>query len=138
MTTLHAGGKFSNKVYQTSGGLHGVGISVVNALSEFVDVEIYRDKKIYNQKFSKGHPTSKLKELKKKTNRKGTKVSFKPDPEIFGLDNYFNCKKLYDFSKSKAYLLLALRLDGSVKVKSQKKKIFLKMMYLNFQMALLI
>ena len=100
MTTLHAGGKFSNKVYQTSGGLHGVGISVVNALSEFVDVEIYRDKKIYNQRFSKGHPTSKLKELKKKTNKKGTKISFKPDPEIFGLDNYFNCKKFYIFSKS--------------------------------------
>ena len=63
MTTLHAGGKFSNKVYQTSGGLHGVGISVVNALSEFVDVEIYRDKKIYNQKFSKGSCLTKLKQV---------------------------------------------------------------------------
>ena len=110
MTTLHAGGKFSNKVYQTSGGLHGVGISVVNALSEFVDVEIYRDKKIYNQRFSKGHPISKLKELKKKTNKKGTKISFKPDPEIFGLDNYFNCKKLYNFSKSKAYLFAGVEI----------------------------
>ena len=110
MTTLHAGGKFSNKVYQTSGGLHGVGISVVNALSEFVDVEVYRDKKIYNQKFSKGHPTSKLKEIKKKTNKKGTKISFKPDPEIFGPDNNFNCNKLYDFSKSKAYLFAGVEI----------------------------
>ena len=122
MTTLHAGGKFSNKVYQTSGGLHGVGISVVNALSEFVDVEIYRDKKIYNQKFSKGHPTSKLKELKKKTNRKGTKVSFKPDPEIFGLDNYFNCKKLYDFSKSKAYLFAGVEIRWFCEGEISKKE----------------
>ena len=68
-------GKFSNKVYQTSGGLHGVGISVVNALSEFVDVEIYRDKKYIIRKFSKGHPTSKLKEIKKKkTNKRGQKL----------------------------------------------------------------
>ena len=110
MTTLHAGGKFSNKVYQTSGGLHGVGISVVNALSEFVDVEVYRDKKTYNQKFSKGHPTSKLKEIKKKTNKKGTKISFKPDREIFGPDNNFNCNKLYDFSKSKAYLFAGVEI----------------------------
>ena len=122
MTTLHAGGKFSNKVYQTSGGLHGVGISVVNALSEFVDVEIYRDKKIYNQKFSKGHPTSKLKELEKKTNRKGTKVSFKPDPEIFGLDNYFNCKKLYDFSKSKAYLFAGVEIRWFCEGEISKKE----------------
>ena len=69
MTTLHAGGKFSNKVYQTSGGLHGVGISVVNALSEFVDVEIYRYKKIYNQKFSRGSCLTKLKQVNKKTNK---------------------------------------------------------------------
>ncbi len=122
MTTLHAGGKFSNKVYQTSGGLHGVGISVVNALSEFVDVEIYRDKKIYNQKFSKGHPTSELKELKKKTNRKGTKVSFKPDPEIFGLDNYFNCKKLYNFSKSKAYLFAGVEIRWFCEGEISKKE----------------
>ena len=110
MTTLHAGGKFSNKVYQTSGGLHGVGISVVNALSEFVDVEVYRDKKTYHQTFSKGHPTSKLEEIKKKPNKKGTKISFKPDTEIFGTDNNFNYKKLYDFSKSKAYLFAGVEI----------------------------
>ena len=110
MTTLHAGGKFSNKVYQTSGGLHGVGISVVNALSEFVDVEIYRDKKIYNQKFSKGSCLTKLKQVNKKTNKKGTKISFRPDPEIFGLENKFNVKKLYNFSKSKAYLFAGVEI----------------------------
>ena len=110
MTTLHAGGKFSNKVYQTSGGLHGVGISVVNALSEFVEVEVYRDKKTYHQTFSKGHPTSKLEEIKKKPNKKGTKISFKPDTEIFGTDNNFNYKKLYDFSKSKAYLFAGVEI----------------------------
>ena len=110
MTTLHAGGKFSNKVYQTSGGLHGVGISVVNALSEFVDVEIYRDKKIYNQKFSRGSCLTKLKQVNKKTNKKGTKISFKPDPEIFGLENKFNVKKLYNFSKSKAYLFAGVEI----------------------------
>ena len=110
MTTLHAGGKFSNKVYQTSGGLHGVGISVVNALSEFVDVEVYRDKKIYNQKFSRGSCLTKLKQVNKKTNKKGTKISFKPDPEIFGLENKFNVKKLYNFSKSKAYLFAGVEI----------------------------
>ena len=110
MTTLHAGGKFSNKVYQTSGGLHGVGISVVNALSEFVDVEIYRDKKIYNQQFSKGSCLTKLKQVNKKTNKKGTKISFRPDPEIFGLENKFNVKKLYNFSKSKAYLFAGVEI----------------------------
>ena len=110
MTTLHAGGKFSNKVYQTSGGLHGVGISVVNALSEFVDVEIYRDKKIYNQKFSRGSCLTKLKQVNKKTNKKGTKISFKPDPEIFGLENNFNVKKLYNFSRSKAYLFAGVEI----------------------------
>ena len=104
MTTLHAGGKFSNKVYQTSGGLHGVGISVVNALSEILDVEVYRDKKTYHQTYSRGNATSKLKDIKKKTNRKGTKIKFKPDEKIFGKDNIFNANRIYDFSKSKAYL----------------------------------
>ena len=104
MTTLHAGGKFGNKVYQTSGGLHGVGISVVNALSESLEVEVYRDKKTYHQIYSRGDAVSKLKLINKKTNKKGTKIKFKPDIEIFGNDNLFNIQKLYEFSKSKAYL----------------------------------
>ena len=67
LTTLHAGGKFNNKIYQTSGGLHGVGISVVNALSEFLNVEVYRDKNIYSQDFKKGKPQGKLLKLDQKT-----------------------------------------------------------------------
>ncbi len=110
MTTLHAGGKFSNKVYQTSGGLHGVGISVVNALSEILDVEVYRDKKTYHQTYSRGNATSKLKDIKKKTNRKGTKIKFKPDEKIFGKDNIFNSNRIYDFSKSKAYLFAGVEI----------------------------
>ena len=110
MTTLHAGGKFSNKVYQTSGGLHGVGISVVNALSEILDVEVYRDKKTYHQTYSRGNAASKLKDIKKKTNRKGTKIKFKPDEKIFGKDNIFNINRIYDFSKSKAYLFAGVEI----------------------------
>ena len=110
MTTLHAGGKFSDKVYQTSGGLHGVGISVVNALSEILDVEVYRDKKTYHQTYSRGNATSKLKDIKKKTNRRGTKIKFKPDEKIFGKDNIFNANRIYDFSKSKAYLFAGVEI----------------------------
>src|SRR4029078_1543012 len=79
MTTLHAGGKFGGKVYDTSGGLHGVGASVVNALSEWVDVEVFRDRKGYKQRFERGHAASKLKDLGAAPNRRGTIVTFKPD-----------------------------------------------------------
>ena len=104
LTTLHAGGKFNNKIYQTSGGLHGVGISVVNALSEFLNVEVYRDKNIYSQDFKKGKPQGKLLKLDQKTNKRGTKVTFKPDENIFDKNINFNIKRLYEFCKSKAYL----------------------------------
>ena len=113
MTTLHAGGKFDSKAYQVSGGLHGVGISVVNALSSFLNVDVYRDAKHYEQKFSRGKTTSDLsnedvsKEDKKAT---GTRVSFKPDAEIFpDID--------YDFSilsqrfKEIAYLNKGLKIS---------------------------
>ena len=104
LTTLHAGGKFNNKVYQTSGGLHGVGISVVNALSEFLNIEVYRDKGVYSQNFKKGIPQGDLVKLDQKTNKRGTKVSFKPDESIFDKNINFNIKRLYEFCKSKAYL----------------------------------
>ena len=121
MTTLHAGGKFGNKIYQTSGGLHGVGISVVNALSESLEVEVYRDKKTYQQIYSRGDTTSKLKLVNKKTNKRGTKIIFKPDVEIFGKDNLFNVQKLYEFSKSKAYLFAGVEIRWSCSEELSKK-----------------
>src|ERR1700753_2310184 len=83
LTTLHSGGKFSNKVYETSGGLHGVGISVVNALSEELTIEVARDKQLYTQSYSRGAPLGKLKKGGA-VNRRGTTVTFRPDVDIFG------------------------------------------------------
>ena len=103
MTTLHAGGKFGGKVYDTSGGLHGVGASVVNALSEWVEVEVARDKRAYKQRFERGHAASKLKDLGPAPNRRGTIVSFKPDVKIFG-SAHFSPRMLYRMARSKAYL----------------------------------
>lgn len=103
LTTLHSGGKFSSKAYQTSGGLHGVGISVVNALSEETVIEVVRDKTLYRQSFSRGIPTTKLEKVGPINNRRGTSVTFKPDEEIFG-PKRFRPGKLYKFAKSKAYL----------------------------------
>src|SRR6202040_2299663 len=77
MTTLHAGGKFGGKVYDTSGGLHGVGASVVNALSEWMEVEVARDRQGYRQRFERGHAATKLESLGPTTNRRGTIVRFK-------------------------------------------------------------
>ena len=113
LTTLHAGGKFNNKIYQTSGGLHGVGISVVNALSESLEVEVYRDKNIYLQKYSKGIPRNNIEKLNQKTNKKGTKITFKPDEEIFDNNVKFNIEKLYNFCKSKAYLFAGIEVRWS-------------------------
>jgi topoisomerase-4 subunit B len=103
MTTLHAGGKFGGKVYDTSGGLHGVGASVVNALSEWMDVEVARDKRVFKQRFERGHAASKLKEIGSSSNRRGTIVSFKPDTKIFGTAR-FSPPTLYRMARSKAYL----------------------------------
>lgn len=103
LTTLHSGGKFSNKAYQTSGGLHGVGISVVNALTEELIVEVARDKQLYTQTYSRGVPQGKLKKMGA-INRRGTKVIFKPDQEIFGTKLRFKPSILYRMARSKAYL----------------------------------
>ncbi len=103
LTTLHAGGKFSSKAYETSGGLHGVGVSVVNALSDRLEVEVARNKQLYHQHFSKGIAQGGVEELGSIANRRGTNVTFHPDPEIFGKAT-FKPKRLYEFAKSKAYL----------------------------------
>ncbi|MEL6664356.1 MAG: ATP-binding protein, partial [Pseudomonadota bacterium] len=95
MTTLHAGGKFSNKAYETAGGLHGVGISVVNALSERVEVEVARDRKLYRQAFERGLPQGGLELVGAAPNRRGTAVRFKPDIEIFGPKLRFKPARLF-------------------------------------------
>ncbi|MFZ5609020.1 MAG: DNA topoisomerase IV subunit B [Pseudomonadota bacterium] len=104
VTTLHSGGKFSGKVYATAGGLHGVGISVVNALSAHFVVEVARDRKAWRQSFSRGKPVSRLEALGPATNRRGTKVTFLPDPEIFGEGAAFKPARLYRLARAKAYL----------------------------------
>ncbi|MEY3196786.1 MAG: topoisomerase subunit, partial [Pseudomonadota bacterium] len=104
LTTLHSGGKFSDKAYQTAGGLHGVGVSVVNALSKRLIVEVYRNKKAYKQEYSKGAPVTDLQEFDGPGNRRGTVITFYPDDEIFGSNIIFSPVRLYKLAKSKAYL----------------------------------
>ena len=104
MCTLHAGGKFDSTVYETSGGLHGVGVSVVNALSSRLEVEVARGQKLYRMAFERGHPKGKLEDLGKVNNRRGTKVRFKPDTEIFGAKATFKPQRLFKMARSKAYL----------------------------------
>lgn len=113
MTTLHSGGKFSNKAYQTSGGLHGVGISVVNALSSEMSVEVARDKQLYKQSFSRGTPQSGLEELGSVSNRRGTSVTFKPDTEIFKEKMSFRPGWLFQMARSKAYLFRGVEIRWS-------------------------
>ncbi|GAA4523353.1 DNA topoisomerase IV subunit B [Chelativorans composti] len=104
MTTLHAGGKFDSKAYETSGGLHGVGVSVVNALSELLEVEVARGRKLYRQRFSRGKPLGPVEQLGDVHNRRGTRVRFKPDAEIFGAHAKFDPATIYRMARSKAYL----------------------------------
>ncbi len=104
MTTLHSGGKFDSKVYETSGGLHGVGVSVVNALSDYCEVEVARGRQLYRQRFSRGIPMSGLEKLGDVQNRRGTRTRFHPDPEIFGKNAHFEPARIYRMARSKAYL----------------------------------
>jgi topoisomerase-4 subunit B len=104
MTTLHAGGKFDSGAYQTSGGLHGVGVSVVNALSERLEVEVARNQTLYRQSFERGHPVTKLETIGKAPNRRGTRVRFRPDEQIFGKGAHFKPARLFRMARSKAYL----------------------------------
>jgi topoisomerase-4 subunit B len=104
LTTLHSGGKFSNKAYATSGGLHGVGVSVVNALSDVFEVEVARDKTIYAQSYSRGVPQGPLKKVGPTQNRRGTSVMFHPDPQIFGKTMHFKAQTVYKMARAKAFL----------------------------------
>ena len=111
MTTLHSGGKFTNKNYTTSGGLHGVGASVVNALSSFMKVEVIRDGYLYVQEFSRGLPTTPLTKKDKIKKNNGTSITFKPDSEIFGENNLFNPIKIFNMLENKAYLFKGVQIN---------------------------
>jgi len=104
MCMLHAGGKFDSKVYETSGGLHGVGVSVANALSERMEVEVAREQQLYRMTFERGKPKGKLVKAGRAPNRRGTRVRFKPDPEIFGAKAAFKPERVFKMARSKAYL----------------------------------
>src|SRR6187397_1403429 len=95
MCTLHAGGKFDSEVYETSGGLHGVGISVVNALSEKMEVEVAREQQLYKMAFERGKPKTKLIKAGKAPNRRGTSIRFRPDPQIFGDKAAFRPERVF-------------------------------------------
>jgi topoisomerase IV subunit B len=104
LTTLHSGGKFSGDAYKTSGGLHGVGVSVVNALSDRLWVEIARDRRLWTQEYSRGKAKTKLKDGGAVSNRRGTTLGFHPDTQIFGDKVHFKPALLYRLARSKAYL----------------------------------
>ncbi|WP_412058664.1 DNA topoisomerase IV subunit B [Bartonella sp. DGB2] len=104
MTQLHAGGKFDQKTYETAGGLHGVGVSVVNALSDYLEIEVARGRRLYRQRYSRGVPLSPLEDLGEVHNRRGTRVRFHPDPDIFGDKLKFEAELVYKMARSKAYL----------------------------------
>ena len=110
LSTLHSGGKFDGKAYATSGGLHGVGVSVVNALSSDTIVEVARNKTLYRQRFSRGITQAPLEALGPTPNRRGTSVSFVPDVEIFGPELHFKPARLYKLARSKAYLFAGVEI----------------------------
>jgi topoisomerase-4 subunit B len=120
MCTLHAGGKFDSKVYDTSGGLHGVGVSVANALSERMEVEVAREQQLYRMAFERGKPKGKLEKAGRAPNRRGTRVRFKPDAEIFGPKAAFKAERVFKMTRSKAYLF------GGVEIRWHCDKALLK------------
>ena len=126
MTTLHSGGKFSNNSYKTSGGLHGVGISVVNALSKKLTLEIARDKKYFSQVYQQGNPKTKLKSSSKGSLKKGTRIVFSPDTEIFGDEAYFDASIIYNMAKAKAYLIPDVEIHWSCDKSVSKKNVPIK------------
>jgi topoisomerase-4 subunit B len=111
LTTLHSGGKFNNAVYATAGGLHGVGVSVVNALSDFLEIEVARSRSLWRQTYSKGKSTSPLALQEGATSRRGTTIRFHPDPEIFGNNIHFRPAALYQMARAKAYLFKGVEIN---------------------------
>jgi topoisomerase-4 subunit B len=120
MCMLHAGGKFDSKVYETSGGLHGVGVSVANALSERMEVEVAREQQLYRMAFERGKPKGKLEKAGRAPNRRGTRVRFRPDPQIFGPKAAFKPERVFKMARSKAYLY------GGVEIRWRCDKALLK------------
>jgi topoisomerase-4 subunit B len=110
LTTLHSGGKFSNKVYSTAGGLHGVGVSVVNALADLLEVEVARERTVWAQSYSRGKPKGPLKKIGATPNRRGTTVRFHPDPEIFGKSARLKAAIVYRMARAKAFLFRGVEL----------------------------
>ena len=115
LCTLHSGGKFSDKAYQTSGGLHGVGASVVNALSDSLKVEVSKNKQIYEQNFSRGIPLGPVAKIGETNNKRGTIIKFHPDPEIFG-NHKFKPKRLISMARSKAYLFSGVEIKWKTEI----------------------
>ena len=110
LSTLHSGGKFAGKAYATSGGLHGVGVSVVNALSSDTVVEVARDRQLYRQRFARGQTLGPLETVGAAPNRRGTQVAFTPDAEIFGPELAFKPARLHRLARSKAYLFAGVEI----------------------------
>ena len=113
LTTLHSGGKFSNNAYKTSGGLHGVGLSVVNALAAELSVEVARNRQLYRQDYRLGAPQGPVAEIGQTQNRRGTGIGFVPDPTIFGADAKFHPATLWRLARSKAYLFRGVEIRWS-------------------------
>ncbi len=122
MTSLHSGGKFGGQAYKISGGLHGVGLSVVNALSQSLKIEVIRDGKLWSQNYTKGKPTTKLKECGPKNKRKGTSITFTPDFDIFPKDARFRPQQLYKMARSKAYLFKGIEVRWTCNPTLLKKR----------------
>ncbi|HEV7292117.1 MAG TPA: DNA topoisomerase IV subunit B [Devosia sp.] len=113
LTKLHAGGKFDSKAYETSGGLHGVGVSVVNALSDDLVVEVARDQTLYRQTYSRGKPLTKVEVIGRVNNRRGTTTRFHPDAQIFGENARFSAARIFRMTRAKAYLFGGVELRWS-------------------------
>ena len=128
MTALHSGGKFNNNVYKSSAGLHGVGLSVVNALSSKLNIKITKNTKIFSQDYSKGKILNKLKSTGKNKIKNGTQITFTPDPEIFGKELSFKPETIYELSKNKAYLQKGVKINWecSKNLLNRKSKIPIK------------